>query len=557
MSTAPAPQGKAMYVASSDDRRWLLDVQRKLYARSRENPDCVFWKLWGLVTDPRNIRIAFARVNRNRGRRTAGVDRVTVRMILVGGVEEFVAGLRQELRARRYCPSPARRVLIPKTGKPGKYRPLGIPTVKDRVVQAAVKNIMEPIFEAGFYPVSYGFRPGRSVHGAIEHLKLLMPPRTGPKKTKPEKLPYQWAIEGDIKGCFDNISHHALMERVRRRIGDHKLTRLVVAFLKAGALSEDQFTRSDSGTPQGGILSPLLANIVLSAIEERYERFVWPRGPTGRPNRGGPTVKVLSDPEAIGRRAGQNRFNDRKRGLPVFMPIRYADDFIILVNAPNGASQEGREVAEQEKAALAAALQAELGLTLSEEKTLVTPVTSVMRFLGHHLRVRPHPTRGTPTCHAVIPKERSKRLRRIIKEIFSMQYVGKSLEDRLKALNPVVRGWGNFYRHAWGAKRVFSFIDHCVWWAIYRWLRKKHPRIPMRELYRRFGERTPRQRAIRWRDGKTFPFRMERLRVEAYRLAWQATPDFASTSMESPVRNERRTPGSGRGARKPREVTRG
>lgn len=557
MSTAPAPQGKAMYVASGDDRRWLLNEQRKLYAQSRENPDYVFRKLWGLGTDPRNLRVALARVNRNRGRRTAGVDRVTVRMVLAGGVEEFVAELRKELRAGTYRPSPTRRVFIPKAGKPGKFRPLGIPTVKDRVVQAAVKNIMEPIFEAGFYPVSYGFRPGRSVHGAISHLRVLMPPRPGSKGTGPERLPYQWAIEGDIKGCFDGIGHHGLMVRVRRRIGDHKLTRLLVAFLKAGVLSEDQFTRSDSGTPQGGILSPLLANIALSTIEERYERFVWPRGSTQESSRGGPKVRALSDPKAIRRRADRNRFNDRRHGLPVFMPIRYADDFIILVNAPSDSPQEGREVAEQEKAALATALQAELGLTLSEEKTLVTPVTSVMRFLGHHLRVRKHPPGGRLTCHGVIPKERSKRLRRTIKEIFSRQSLGKSLDDQLKVLNPVLRGWGNFYRYSWGAKRVFSFIDHSVWWAIYRWLRKKHPRTRMRELYRRYGRRKPGRRSIWWRDGNTQPFRISALRVEPYRFAWQSTPDFASTSMESPVRNERRTPGSEKGTRKPRGATRG
>ena len=168
-------------------------------------------------------------------------------------------------------------MLIPKAGKPGDFRPLGIPTVKDRVIQAAMKQILEPIFEAGFYPTSYGFRPGRSVRGALAHLKTLLLPRGMKRWKKAEKLPFQWAIEGDIKGCFDHIDHHALMERVRRRVGDGKLNRLIVAFLKAGVLSEAQFIRTDSGTPQGGILSPLLGNVALSVIEERYERHVWPR----------------------------------------------------------------------------------------------------------------------------------------------------------------------------------------------------------------------------------------------------------------------------------------
>jgi len=127
---------------------------------------------------------------------------------------------------------------------------------------------LEPVFEVDFYPVSYGFRPGKSVHGAIAHLKALMLPRGGKRRKREDKLPFQWAIEGDIKGRFDNIGHHGPMERVRRRVGDAKLTRLVLAFLKAGALVEAQFLRTDSGTPQGGILSPLLANVALSAIEE-------------------------------------------------------------------------------------------------------------------------------------------------------------------------------------------------------------------------------------------------------------------------------------------------
>jgi retron-type reverse transcriptase len=236
MRAATKPLGKAMYVAPKSDWIWLQNVQRKLYKRSRDNPDYVFRRLWGLICDPRNLRMAFVRVSRNKGRRTAGVDGITVRHILEDGVETFLEGVRAELRRQTYRPSPARRVLIPKTGQPGKFRPLGIPTVKDRVVQAAMKNILEPIFEADFYPVSYGFRPGKSVHGAIAQVKHLL---TATKRG--DAAPYQWAIEGDIKGCFDSIDHHEVMNRVRRRIGDGKVTRLIGAFLKAGILAEGQF----------------------------------------------------------------------------------------------------------------------------------------------------------------------------------------------------------------------------------------------------------------------------------------------------------------------------
>lgn len=155
MRTASKPLGKAMYVASAVDRQWLQNEQWKLYQRSWTESSYVFRKLWGLVTDPRNLRCAFARVARNRGRQTAGVDGVTVRRVVASGTERFLADLRVELRTRAFRPSPVRRVMIPKSGKPGEYRPLGIPTVADRVVQAAMKNIMEPVFEADFYPHSY------------------------------------------------------------------------------------------------------------------------------------------------------------------------------------------------------------------------------------------------------------------------------------------------------------------------------------------------------------------------------------------------------------------
>ncbi len=395
MRAEAKPVQRAMYVANQLDEGWLLDVQRKLYARSWNEPVYVWCKLWGLVTDRRNLTLALARVSRNRGARTAGVDGLTVRRVLQRGADDFVERLRVELRSGQYRPSPVRRVLIPKTGQPGKFRPLGIPTVKDRVVQAAVKNILEPIFEADFWPVSYGFRPGKSAHEALEQLLQLVRPRAaGPERRR--RLSYQWAIEGDIKGCFDNIDHHALMQRLCRRIGDNKVCRLVRAFLKAGVMSEAQFTRSDAGTPQGGILSPLLSNIALSVIEERYERHVWPRH----------TPTSLTDARAVEKRALRMRAEDRNR-RPVLYPIRYADDFIILVGVPAGERQyeRARDLAHAEKARLAADLKERLHLELSDAKTLVTPVTTTMRFLGHHVRVREHPTSGRLVSTAVIPKD--------------------------------------------------------------------------------------------------------------------------------------------------------
>jgi group II intron reverse transcriptase/maturase len=536
MSTLSQPREKATYVAPQLDESWLSNVQRKLYAQSKENLDYVFCKLWGLITDPRNLRAAFARVSRNRGRNTAGVDKVTVRKLLHADLEAFIAETRAELRSGAYRPSPVRRVLIPKAGQPGKFRALGIPTVKDRVIQAAVKNILEPIFEPDFYPCSYGFRPGRSVHAALEHLRLLMRPKKAERR-----LPYQWAIEGDIKACFDNINHHALMERIRRRVGDPKMSRLVVAFLKAGIMSEEQFLRSDAGTPQGGILSPLLANIALGVLEERYERHVWPRRK--------PTLRT--DEREIEHRAVGTRDYDSRRGLPVFFPIRYADDFLLLVKAPVGPEQNARArmLAHDEREVLAARLRETLNLELSETKTLVTPVTERMQFLGHHVFVRPHPTSGRMVVTTVIPRERSQRLRVTIKRVLRGGTTAATLANRLKLLNPLLRGWAYFYRHAWGAKRVFARLDRYVWCAILRWLKKKHPRVGVRRLLRRYARR--RFRSLDWRDGNVVRFEMRRIKVCQYKLGWMRPPSFASTPMESPVHSERCTPGLERDARKP------
>ena len=516
-----------MYIVTEEDRLWLQSVQRRLYARSRENPSYVFAQLWGLVTDPRNLRMAFNRVRGNRGARTAGVDRVTVRKVVQSGVEPFLVAVREELRCGLFHPSPVRRVLIPKAGKPGAFRPLGIPTVKDRVIQAAMKHILEPIFEARFYPVSYGFRPGRSVRGALAHLKGLLTPRGMKRWGTTERSPYQWAIEGDIHGCFDNIDHHGLMERVRRSVSDGKLNRLVVTFLKAGVMSEAQFVRTDNGTPQGGILSPLLANIALSLIEERYQRHVWPQTAATRRRGGGSPTLTLTDPAKIAKRAYENRARDKADGLPVFMPIRYADDFIILVATREADAEKSRVIAEQEKAALAAMLSEALGLSLSAQKTLITPVTSTMRFLGHHLRVRRHPTSGRLLPHLLIPKERSQHLRRKVKALFDVSTKNDRLGDRLRLLNPLLRGWASFYRHAWGAKRVFAFNDNHVWWTILRWLHKKHPDTPMRDLAKQYGWHRPRRRALRWRDDGVVPTLQSAVRVGPYYAGCDPGPAYA------------------------------
>ena len=277
-------------------------------------------------------------------------------------------------------------------------------TVKDRIVQCAVKQIIEPLFEATFWHVSYGFRPGRSCHGALEHIRMAMRPRNPAEGGKRKTFPCQWVIEGDIKGCFDHVSHYQVLERIRRRSGDRKVNRLIWSFLKAGVLAEDQFIRTDAGTPQGGNLSPLIANVALSVIEERYERWVHHR------------KKLQARRTCDGIEAASlARSNDRKSGRPVFFPIRYADDFVVLVSGSH-------EDARREKEALARYLKETADLDLSEEKTRITSVEKGFEFLGHRIRMKWDDRYGfSPRIE--IPKQKVLDIRYRIKQLTTRRTV--------------------------------------------------------------------------------------------------------------------------------------
>lgn len=510
------------------DKAWLLNIQRKLYTWSRTHPGEAWQDMWGWLTSPRNLRVAWRRVARNRGARSAGVDRLTVKQVEQRiGVERFLLGLGERLRSGRYLPSPVRRVMILKRGKPGQFRPLGVPTVEDRVVQAAILQLLEPIFEAEFYTVSYGFRPKRSVREAVEHLRLAIKPPKEPNQPRRLSPVYQWVIEGDIKACFDNIDHHAVMTRLRRRVGDLKVTRLVLAFLKAGILAEEGFLRSDAGTPQGGILSPLLANVVLSAIEARYERFIAP----GRTRDGKAYVRP-------GDQVRKFRHRERKAGRPVFLPVRYADDFVVLVA---GTEQQARE----EKEALAAYLGAELQLTLSAEKTHVTALSEGFDFLGHRIRLR-WDDRWGYWPRVEIPKEKVRDLYHRIKQLTNRGHTCRSFQAVIDGLNPVLRGWGNFYRHCYYAKNVFTRVDHYVWDRLRRWLRRKYPKTPRLAVRRRYWRRLGERPRFRWVDVHPVAI-MADIPVGRYNLLDMEYPDYAQKTLESPVHNERCTPGSGAG----------
>jgi RNA-directed DNA polymerase len=241
--SAPVNTDELELALSRAERR-VREIQTKLHRWSCDDPHRRFDDLFNLVVDPAFLLVAWDRVRGNKGARTPGVDGKTAPSIQHGqGVEGFLDQLRTSVKDRSFRPLPVRERMIPKAN--GKLRRLGIATIADRVVQASLKLVLEPIWEADFYPCSYGFRPRRRAQDAIAETVMFV------------NNTYEWVVEGDITACFDEISHSALLERVRLRIGDKRVLALVKAFLKAGILSEEGTLRdSRTGAPQGGIATP-------------------------------------------------------------------------------------------------------------------------------------------------------------------------------------------------------------------------------------------------------------------------------------------------------------
>lgn len=448
---------------------FVLDMQRKLYRWSNEDPDKIFADLFNLVCDRRVLDEAWRRITRNRGSLTPGTDGMTRRSVeqRPGDTAALLVEIRDALRNGTYHPQPVRQRLIPKPGKKGKVRPLGIPTLIDRLVQMALKLVLEPIFEADFYPTSYGFRPGRSTHDALERIvKSLHPTKRGPSV-------YRFVIEGDIKGCFDAIDHHVMMERVRKRISDRKVLRLILAFLKSGVMVEGTVRHPITGSPQGGIISPMLSNIYLTALDERYGRW------TGRPRE--PSINPAA-----------RRVRDHTKGRPVFYLVRYADDFVVLVDGTRGE-------AEAEKLALAKFLKTELRMELSIEKTKITDVKEGFDFLGYRVVQTKARNTGRRVGNLFIPKSKLNDLRYKIKVMVRGTTNGSTLASLIIKLNPVLLGWRNYYRYATGAYREFHRLDFWIWERVGRWLKRKHGDASWPVLRRRYHLSAPGKRR-QWTD---------------------------------------------------------
>jgi RNA-directed DNA polymerase len=407
----------------------VQEIQTKLHQWAKHDPNRRFDDLYNLVCDPAFLLIAWRRVRVNRGARSAGVDAQTAYSIRAEiGEERFLSDLRRDLKTRTFRPLPVRERMIPKPG--GKRRRLGIPTVRDRVVQAALKLVLEPIFEAEFQPNSYGFRPRRRAQDAIAEIHYFC------------SRAYEWVLEGDITACFDEIDHTALLDRVRRRIGDKRVLALVKAFLKAGILSEDGVERDTStGTPQGGILSPLLANIALAALDD-YFAEAW---------------------AGFGRTSSSRRWR-RLKGLATYRLVRYADDFVVLVAGRRAHAEALREEV--------AAVLRPTGLRLSEAKTRIVHIDEGFDFLGFRIKRHEKRSTGQRLIYTYPSKAALADVKGAVRTL-TQGTLNWPFSSLLHQLNPVLRGWTTYFRHG-VSKATFSYLRAFVWRRVVNWLRHKH-----------------------------------------------------------------------------------
>lgn len=423
------------------------EMQKKLSLRAEREPDHRFGDLYSLLYNDTWIRAAHAKVNSNTGRKTPGVDGETMAQFNEN-LDRNLEELKEQLRTGDFEPRPVRREILRERKPDGriKLRPLGIPTIRDRLVQEALRMILEPIWEADFHPRSFGFRPDRGTQDAIACLARSMIGTAG--------RTYLWAIEGDIASYFDTIPHRKLLKCLRKRLSDRKLLDLLWKFLRAGVLEEGQLRNSLTGTPQGGIISPLLANIYLHELDQYMEA------------------------NYLGLTVYQKR-KRRVQGRANFIYVRYADDFVILCNGT-------KAQAEELKQELSDFLAQKLKLELSWAKTKITHMTEGFQFLGYEL-IRSRGIKGTLVPKVKVPQEAVDRFRGKLKRVLAPNTHHESVRMKLIALNRIIGGWCRYYQHTSSPARVFNRLRYDLFWQMVFWIGRKY-QIRTPAVMRRFYE---------------------------------------------------------------------
>ncbi|EDU7996635.1 group II intron reverse transcriptase/maturase, partial [Salmonella enterica subsp. diarizonae] len=422
----------------------ISKMQRKLATWAATDPSRRMERLLRLITQPEWLAEAARITLSSKGACTPGIDGVS-KANLQASLPAELQRLSEELLSGHYQPLPARRIYIPKSN--GKQRPLGIPALRDRIVQRAMLMAMEPIWESDFHTLSYGFRPERSVHHAIRTVKLQL---TGCGETRG-----RWVIEGDLSSYFDTVHHRLLMKAVRRRIRDPRFMALLWKIIKAGHVDAGLFRAASEGVPQGGVLSPLLSNVMLNEFDQYlHERYL--------------SGKARKDRwywnNSI-QRGRSTAVRENWQWKPAVAYCRYADDFVLIVKGTKSQAEAIREECRS-------VLEDSLKLRLNMDKTRITHVNDGFIFLGHRI-IRKRSRYGGMRVVTTIPRDKARNFAASLTTLLSGNY-SESKIDMVEILNRKLKGWAVFYQFVDFKAKVFSYIDRVVFWKLAHWLARKY-----------------------------------------------------------------------------------